>query len=77
MARILEGQGKPEEALRVYETVIRPNGMDLWGAEAAERKEKLLIKFPNLAKPPAVAPPAPALAVPAATASNAAKSAKP
>jgi TolA-binding protein len=78
MARLLEAQGKPEEALRTYETIVRPNpnAFDLWSAEATERKEKLLIKFPNLAKPPATAPPAPALTVPAA-ASNVAKNVKP
>jgi predicted negative regulator of RcsB-dependent stress response len=49
LARLLETQNKPEQALKHYDDLIRaPNPYDPWAAEARERRELLLQKFPDL-----------------------------
>lgn len=57
LARLLETQNKPEESLKLYEELTRSNNpYDPWAAEARERHEQLLQKFPNLKNlPPAAA----------------------
>lgn len=49
LARIYEAQNKPEQALKTYDLVARPGAQDVWAGEAAQRREQLLAKFPNLA----------------------------
>ncbi len=66
LARLLEGQNKPEEALKLYADLTRSNNpYDPWSAEAGERRELLLQKYPNLKPvPPAMAvPPAPSATI--------------
>lgn len=66
LARLLESQNKPDAALKLYEDLTRSqNPYDPWSAEAGERREALLQKFPNLKAP--VANTTPAIAAPAAT----------
>ncbi len=69
LARLLEGQNKPEEALKLYEDLTRSkNPYDPWSAEAGERREQLLQKFPNLKVNPPVAASVPtSVKVPAST----------
>jgi hypothetical protein len=56
LARLFESQNKPEEALKLYEDLARSqNPYDPWAAEASERREQLLQKFPNLRPAPAAA----------------------
>jgi predicted negative regulator of RcsB-dependent stress response len=58
LARLLETQNKSEEALKYYDDLMRSNNpYDPWAAEARERRELLLQKFPNLKNKPAVATP--------------------
>lgn len=53
-ARLLEEQGKADEALKVYSAMeSNPNPMDVWKSEAMDRKERLLAKHPELAPKPA------------------------
>lgn len=61
LARLLETQNKSDEALKHYDDLMRStNPYDPWAAEARERREQLLQKFPNLkSKPAMVAPSAP------------------
>jgi tetratricopeptide (TPR) repeat protein len=55
LARLLETQNKPADALKLYDDLTRiPNPYDPWAAEAGERREQLLQKNPALKK---VAPP--------------------
>ncbi len=71
LARLYEGQNKPEEALKLYADLTRtPNPYDPWSAEAGERRELLLQKFPNL-KPVAPVMPAPTAQLIAPTAPQA------
>ena len=51
LARLYEMQDKPEQALKAYELLARPGAQDVWAGEAAQRREQLLAKFPNLARP--------------------------
>lgn len=53
MARIHEGQNKPEEALKLYESFSSTNPYDSWAAEARDKRERLLVKNPQLIKAPA------------------------
>jgi predicted negative regulator of RcsB-dependent stress response len=58
LARLLESQNKGEEALKLYDDLLRnPNPYDPWSAEARERRELLLQKFPSLKSKPAMAAP--------------------
>lgn len=52
LARLHEAQGKPEQALKIYEEFSRAAGVNSWTPEANARKESLLVKNPNLVKPP-------------------------
>jgi len=53
LARLDEAQNKPEQALTYYEELARVNNpYDPWAAEARERGMLLLIKHPELRKPP-------------------------
>ncbi len=52
LARINESQNKPEEALKLYEQLDKnQNPYDAWRAAAVEKRELLLAKHPELAKP--------------------------
>ena len=68
-ARIFIQQKKPEMALQMYDTLIKPNPYDMASEEAREQKEWLLIQYPALIKTntPAAAAPAmsPLLTAPA------------
>ena len=55
LARLYAAQNHPEEALRLYEEMLKANSNDSWTAEAGIQREELLAKYPNLRKP--VAPP--------------------
>jgi tetratricopeptide (TPR) repeat protein len=67
LARLLESQNKPDAALKLYEDLTRSqNPYDPWSAEAGERREILLQKFPNLKTAPAAAT-APAGGIPVST----------
>ena len=72
LARLLEGQNKPEEALKLYADLTRSNNpYDPWSAEAGERRELLLQKFPNLKPaPPAMTTPTTQLIAPTAPSAN-------
>jgi tetratricopeptide (TPR) repeat protein len=53
LARLDEALNKPEQALTYYEELARINNpYDPWAAEARERGTLLLIKHPELRKPP-------------------------
>lgn len=59
LARLLESQNKSDEALKQYDDLMRAtNPYDPWAAEARERRELLLQKFPNLNNKSDAAPPA-------------------
>ena len=65
LARLQEAQGKPAEALKLYDDLVRAgNPYDPWSAEASERKEELLRKFPDLKPKPVVAQPTVPVAAP-------------
>ncbi len=49
-ARLFIQQKKPEMALQMYETLIKPNPYDMASEEAREQKEWLLIQYPALVK---------------------------
>ncbi len=74
LARLLETQNKPEDALKLYDELMRSNNpYDPWSAEARERSELLLQKFPNLKPKPAAAAAAPSAIAPISTNQPAAK----
>ena len=49
-ARLFIQQKKPEMALQMYETLIKPNPYDMASEEAREQKEWLLVQYPALVK---------------------------
>ncbi len=51
LGRLYEAQGKPEQALKMYEELSKGGAFNVWAGEAAGRKQQLLGKFPQLAKP--------------------------
>lgn len=56
LARLDVALNKPEEALRLYEEMVKTGNSDSWTAEAQIQAEELIAKYPNLKKP--TAPPA-------------------
>jgi len=70
VARLYEEQNKPDQALKTYDDLTRNSSrFDPWGSEAAERRELLLSKHPQLRPAPVVTTPpatASATAIPAA-----------
>ncbi|MBI2925023.1 MAG: tetratricopeptide repeat protein [Verrucomicrobia bacterium] len=66
LARLYEAGNQPEQALKIYEELTRPNDLSTWSSDAATRREYLLLKFPQLAA--TNAPTASATNPPAATA---------
>jgi predicted negative regulator of RcsB-dependent stress response len=61
LARLYEGQNKPDKALQLYVDLAHINNpYDPWAAEARERGDLLLAKHPELRKAP---PPSPASGV--------------
>jgi predicted negative regulator of RcsB-dependent stress response len=65
LARLLEVQNKPDEALRYYDDLMRnQNQYDPWAGEARERREFLLAKHPELNKPVATPSSTPSMAQP-------------
>lgn len=52
LARLLEDQNKPDQALKYYDELAKnPSQYDPWAGEARERREILLAKHPELNKP--------------------------
>ncbi len=68
LARLLEEQNKPDQALRYYEELTRnPSQYDPWASEARDRRDQLLAKHPELNKPA----PSTSMTVPGTTAAPA------
>lgn len=67
LARLQVALNHPEEALRLYDDMLKVQSNDSWTAEAGIQREELLAKYPNLRKPvaPPMAPPAATVPVPA------------
>jgi predicted negative regulator of RcsB-dependent stress response len=61
LARVDLALNKPDQALHLYEDLLRNNGNDTWSAEAGIQIQELLAKYPALKKTPtlerATAPP--------------------
>ncbi len=49
LGRLYEGKKQPELALKMYDELLRGGTRSAWSADAGERKEQLLIKYPELA----------------------------
>ncbi len=63
LARLNEEKKQFSEAYKLYEEVAKPGTFSTWADQAAQRKEQLLMKHPELGKtnaPPAIKPPPPA-----------------
>jgi predicted negative regulator of RcsB-dependent stress response len=58
LARLLEQQNKPDQALRYYDELMRnATQYDPWAGEARDRRDQLLAKHPELNKPAVSATP--------------------
>lgn len=60
MARLHEEKKQLAEAYKLYEEVAKPGTFSTWADQAAQRKEQLSLKHPELGKtnaPPAIKPP--------------------
>lgn len=70
VARLFEEQNKPDQALKTYNDLTRNSSpYDPWASEAAERRELLLSKHPELRPAPVATTPAataPKITIPAA-----------
>lgn len=64
-ARIHEVAGRNDQALRIYDDLVRSAQTDIWAQDAQSRRQDLLNRHPELAKAlPAVVPPSAAAPAP-------------
>lgn len=61
-ARLLEAKNQPEQALKFYSEITQAGARSVWGAQARDLREQLLLKYPRLASAAApstaISPPA-------------------